>query len=624
MSTLKETKDKIRSQIESIKRINDSPDKTLPSYDNFLKDLPSSDSLIKKKLSDFEIKKKKGKENIKDIFSDFLLMVEMFVGNNKVVESSDVLSNKQKIKQITIDSLEYTLKKSQTIINNKVKEILFSDNGICGAVKNIPYSSITIKPAEFDFMNVLTINPTSNSGKIVYEDTNDTGYIKMNHLLYDCFSSPQTFIVKNSSTPLFDFEWNSGNQEYTFSGLNDLTSHIDDFFTTYYSNIEFVDISSVIKTALLMTLYGDGTEPPLFDISVNNLNRLLNKLFTICGNPNTGLNQTPVNQFNENDVDIEDYFDFDSVEGIDLDVESSRLKKVLLFKDCQNYETPINPQHFEDFIYLSQKIVLNDAVSDALLHTAGETYEKSGQSQPLDNFHISLLTSYIKNLPKALMGVILSPKYILPIVIVYKSITNDSIDVKLTMKKLSKLFHQIINELYWIFLSEFWRLIKVELLALLNKTAQKILKNKLKKYYALISSLISLLTKLLELNLDNCQDLYKTISTTIDLALSGGRNNLTMPGFLLSIADKKPGYSPDRAFMAIVEKLQKLGVETGLIYGESNKLIDLIKSIVDGEDDERTRNGYTKSSNKLFTIVAADGIPIIFPPGIIPISGINV
>lgn len=623
MSKLKDTKDKIKSQIESIKRINDNTLSTLSSYDNFIKDLPSSDRLIKKKLSDFEINKKKGKENIKDIFSDFLLMVEMFVGKNKIVEQGDVLSNKQKIKQITIDSIEQSLKKSKSIISKKVNEILFSGNGICGTVKTLPYSSINIKPNEFDFMNVLTINPESNTGKIVYESNDDVGFIKMNKLLYECFITGQTFTPKSSSTPLFTFDWDDDKQEYNFNGLKDLTTNIDEFILTYYNNIEFVELSDVIRTSLMMTLQGDGSEPPLFDKSLNDLNRLLNRLFAICGNTNTGLKQNLNNQFSENDEDIESYFDFDSVDGVDLESETAKYEKVLLFKDCGNYETPINPQHFEDFIYLSQTQILNDAVSDALLHTAGETYERSGQSQPMENFHMSLLNEYIKNLPKALMGVILSPKYILPIVIVYKSITNETLPVKEVMKRLSKLFHEIINELYWIFLSNFWRLIKNELLLLLSKTAQKILKNKLKKYYVLITSLITLLNKLLETNIDNCGDLYKTISTTIDMSLSGGGYNLNIPGLLLSLSDKKSGYSPDRAFMNIVERLQKSDIDTGLIYGEPNKLLDLIKSIVDGEDDERTINGFTKSSNKFFTIVGADGVPIVFPPGIIPISGIN-
>jgi hypothetical protein len=140
---------------------------------------------------------------------------------------------------------------------------------------------------------------------------------------------------------------------------------------------------------------------------------------------------------------------------------------------------------------MAQKKNINDAINDALLHSAGEAYEKSGQSQPLDNFHISIMNTFIANLPNALMGAVLSPKYILPISLILKSVTSATVTVKTLMKKLSKLFSQIIKDLYWIFIENFWSLIKVELLALLSKTAAKILKNKYSDYTMIISILIS-------------------------------------------------------------------------------------------------------------------------------------
>jgi hypothetical protein len=628
MSKIKDLRNKIKSNIEAVKKINDQKKDKVgeakkmasDNFDNFLKDLPTTDKLFGKKLSDYSNNKKNNKEQKNKIFEDLLEIVEGFVGVNTIVESSDLLTNKQKLKNITLKSIDHTLKQSQNVISNNVKKTFFAGDGICGSNPYMPVNSIQLKPSEFDFMNVLTVDPGSNSGKIVYEGDNSTGLVKMNGLLYEAFSGGvKGFVLKNEDE-LFNMEWSESNQEYNFTNLTGSTNDIEQWVTSYYSNIEFLDISGVTKNAILMTLKGDGNEPPLFDKGWNDLNRLMAKLCATCGNPNTGLNPSAASQFNENDEDIESYFDFESTEGIDVDDESARYNKVLKFKDCNNYEVKINPQHFEDFVYMAQKKNINDAINDALLHSAGEAYEKSGQSQPLDNFHISIMNSFIANLPNALMGAVLSPKYILPISLILKAVTSTTETVKTLMKKLSKLFSQIIKDLYWIFIENFWSLIKVELLALLSKTAAKILKNKYADYTMIISILISLLTDLLNGVIDNCDGLYGVISNTIDAALSVRSGTPGIPGLLLSFADLKGGYSTDMAYMDAMQRMEGIGVNTSTINGESNKLHDIVKGVLDGHWFTQKKSGYSEGSNQ-FVILPPPipNVPMILPPGSIRI-----
>ena len=632
MSKIKDLRNKIKSNIESVKKINDqtkdkvgeAKKKASDNFDNFLKDLPTTDKLFGKKLSDYANNKKNNKQQKNKIFEDLLDIVEGFIGVNNIVESSDQLANKQKLKNITLKSADHTLKNSQNVIMDNVKKSFFAGDGICGGNPLMPVNSVTIKPSEFDFMNVLTVDPDTNSGKIVYEGDNNTGFVKMNKKLYDSFSVPQSFELKNDDFPLFDVEWSEANQEYTFSNLTGSTTDIEQWVASYYSNIEFLDISGVTKNAMLMTLKGDGNEPPLFDKGFNDLNRLLAKLMASCGAPNTGLNPSTAAQFNENDEDPESYFDFESTEGIDVDEETARYNKVLKFKDCNNYEVKINPQHFEDFVYMSQKKNINDAINDALLHSAGEAYEKSGQSQPLDNFHISIMNSFIANLPNALMGAVLAPKYILPITLIYKAITGTEETIKVVMRKLSRLFTQILKDLYWLFIEHFWSLVKVELLALLAKTAAKILKNKYSDYTLIITTLIALLTEILDGALDNCDGLYTVISKTIDAALSGIGGTPSIPGLLLSISDLKGGYSTDLAHMDIMQRLEGSGVNTSTINGESNKLQDLVKGVLDGQWFTQKKHSYTETSNQLVILPPmVPGFPTVLPPGFIRSVGIQ-
>jgi len=621
MSKVKIAKDRIKAQIEAIKRINDDPKKSSAILDKLVKDLPSTDSLLKKNLSDLQNKKRKNKENNNNVFDDLLEIVQQFIEKDRTIEDSEGLSNYQKLKNISLQSADKTLKSSQNVIMDNVKKAFFAGDGICGTNLEMPLSEVRLKPSEFDFFDTLQIDPSSTTGKVLYEDEKDKNFVKMNKKLYENFSGGVYTFTSNNGNTLFDMTWDSTNQEYIFSNLTN-SNNIETFFNDYYSSIEFLDLSGVTKNAMLMVLQGDGTETPLFQKATNDLNRLLNKLCALCGNPSqpSSLNQNPTTQINENDEDVTEYFDFNNPTGVDFDEENARFRRVLLFKDCNNFESPVNPQHFEDFVYLFNKKTLNDSINNTLLHAAGEAYENSGQTQPLFNFQLSLTLSFVKNLPKALIGTILAPKYMLPIVMMYKSIQQIPQLVREFMKALSKMFNQIIRDLYWIFITEFWRLVKIELLVLLSKFAKKILKTKFKRYYLLISVLIAFLTRILSLNLKNCNDLYKAIQSAIDLSLLGLPTNLNVPNLLLSFADFKPGYSPERSYMNISQRLEAAGISMGPIYGESNNLNDLVKSIIDGHIEEQDTNSYVETSNKPITI-PIPGNPIRIPEGIFRVVG---
>jgi hypothetical protein len=187
------------------------------------------------------------------------------------------------------------------------------------------------------------------------------------------------------------------------------------------------------------------------------------------------------------------------------------------------------------------------------------------------------------------------------------------------MKRLSKLFNLIITNLFWKFIREFWKLVKVDLIAFVLKLAKKILKNKYKRYVVIITALIALLTKILEEGIDNCFDLFNTILTTIQTSLAA-RSPFNVPGILLGLSESLPGYSQDRAFINITERLEAAGISMAPLFGEGNDIPQLIKSIIDGNTEEMDSNSFIKVSNQLITIPSPVG-PIIIPPGILNSAG---
>ena len=626
MSKVKDTKSKLKSKLEAIKKINDNPNSFSDNIANkYLKYLPSSE-VYGKKIDDFLNKNKSKKDNKKDIFEDLIEIAEGFLTKNSNIQSNDKLFTKGRLKQHGINATLKTVELGKEIVLDNVKKTFFAGDGICGTNYLLSGTTIQIKPEEIDFLNVLTVNPTTPVGKIVYEPTSpDKGKEKVNRELYTSFNGVPYLFNTNSNNTLFSMSWDQTNQLWDVTGFSG--KNVENFFQDYYSNIEIPDINSILKNTMLMTISGgDGSgENISFNKSLNNLNRLVKKLFSICGSEKDNSllkNQNATDLFNENDDNIESYFDFDDVEGIDIDDEDARLRKVLRFTDCENFEIPVNSTTISDFVYFSGKKNLNDLIDTTLNRVSTQAYLSSDSSIPQINFNINLINSFILNLPKSIISSLLSPKIFLPILIVYKvvrSITGQVLNVKDLMKQLSKLFTTIIKDVFWKFIREFWKLVKIDLISLLSKIIKKIFKNKKNRYLTILKVLIAFLIKILNEKIDNCYSLFTSIINAINTALST-RSPLQIPGLLLMLSDKLPGYSQDRAFMNIIERLESAGINTGPIYGESSNLSSLVKSIIDGNIEEMDQNSFVKITLQGGILPGPTG-GVVIPPGIISGAG---
>ncbi len=597
MATTKDTKKTLQSKIEAIKKINDNPQSAVDSLsDKYLNNIPSTDTFIGKSLSSFNGKSSTKKENKNDIFSGIVDISSQFLGNSNSVPGNDKLYSKQRIVQHSSSAVGTTLSSAKDIFLSNMEKAFFVGDGICGSDSILSIDALDIAPKEFDFMNTLTIDPTSQTGQIVYEPPSpDKGKQKTNRELFNVFTPSSVYnFDSNNGNQLFTTNWNSSTQMYRFTGLTKGNSDVKvrDFLNDYYSSIEMPETKDVLKTAMLLTIQGDG-ENPLFQKGVNYINRLLKKLLTICGSPNakTLKNQNPTDMFNETDENSEFYFNFDDVEGIDLEDEDARYRKVLRFRDCNNFEIPANPINIEGFVYLSKHKPIMQAINSTFNQIATDGSEQSGMN--LIDFHSSLLSDFITKVPKALMMTVLSPKMFLPFVIVNKEFGGAPMDIKEFVKKFSKAIENTISDLFWLFIREFWKLIKIDLLAFIAQLVSKILKNKYKRYLTIISALIVLLTKLLTEDIDNCYAIFSTMLTTINDGMSAPLP-VSVPSTLLLLSDKLPGYSQDRALLNVTERLSAAGVPTGPLYGESNDIVALSKSLIDGHTEEMDTNSYVK------------------------------
>jgi len=645
MSNSKETKKKLQAQIEAIKKINDDPKGSLGNIaDSYQKNIPDPNELFSKKSSDLKNKLKSKVENNKDIFKDLLDVCEQFITTNKKTktDSTSTINDgitvnvdknpvKGKIKRYAVSASKTTLKSAKQIAIKHFSEALFMGDGICGSQSVFNVDSIVLKPDEFDFLDIFTIDPDSDCGQLIYErESPDKNKQKTNRKFYNLMSSGGTYTYSsNNGKNLFTSQWSASTQQFLITGLTQGTTgvtKVQDFIKDYYESLEFPDIEEIMKTSMMLTIQGGTScsDSSKFTISLNKSLRLIDKLFKVCGS-NTQKdelkNQTPVDMFSENDQDIEVYFDFDDVEGIDLDDEQNRFRRVLKFKDCYNFEIPVDDMHVEDFIYLTNNQNIDEAVDNTLENVAKDALSKSDSSFDISAFLNNLLNNFIINLPKALVMSILSAKIFLPIIMLYKIFKTGLTNVYINSKELAKKFYKaigaIIKDLFWLFMREFWKLIKIDLLSFIQNIVQRIIKNKYKRYLLIITSLIALLKKALETELNNCYDLFQTILSTIDAALSQ-KAPISIPSILLLFSDSLPGFSQDRAHMNIMNKLEAAGIPTGPLYGESNDIGNLVKSVVDGYTEEEDANSFIKIVLKGGTL---PGPPLaggaIIPPGLI-------
>jgi len=632
MANLKKTKRRLQSKIEAIKKINDKPQESFDEVsDKYLKNVPDINSIVGKKIDALNNRINKKKQNTKDIFSDMLDIVDQFMGTeknskNNIKQSGN--SPKQKIKKHAITAMETTLKSAKEIAVKNISESLFMGEGICGTESVFSGDTMTLRPEEFDLLDSLTIDPESSCGKIIYEPKKpDINKQKVNRNLYDSFAgTPYTF-TSNNGKDLFTATWDTGNQRFNITGLTQGlpgVTKVQDFISDYYSSMEFPDINHIIKTAMLLTIQGGSRcgDSKKFNLSLDKLMRLLKKLMAICNAPQNTNQVNAIDMFDETDEDVEFYFDFDDVEGIDLDDEDARYRRVLRFRDCYNFEIPVDDTHIEDFIYLTKSKNAKLAVDEVLNKVALDASQQSDTGLSLLDFLNNILNNFILSLPKALMITILSGKLFLPLVILYKMFKSiiDSIDIKELAKKFYKAITKTVKELFWLFIREFWKLVKSDLLAFVSRLVQKIIRNKYKRYLTIITALIALLRKILEEGIDNCYELFQTILGTLNSALSM-KVPMSVPSVLLLLSEGLPGFSQDRAYMNAMERLEASGVPTGPLYGEANDIGNLVKSIIDGHTEEHDTNSFIKTTNSLPIISGNAGGPIVIPPGILNIVG---
>jgi hypothetical protein len=211
----------------------------------------------------------------------------------------------------------------------------------------------------------------------------------------------------------------------------------------------------------------------------------------------------------------------------------------------------------------------------------------------LEAFNISLNLDFIKTLPKALCMAVLSPKVLLPIMIMMKSLQQEleAIDLEDFAKKFKKFIINFMSKLGALFVEELMKVLKKEIRKLIASIISDINDEKVNKAYLIITSLIEILEVVISLVRDfrSCKSIIDEILTLLKLAGSLTANQLPFP--LAFGASLRSGTSAIRAFTNAIENMQQLGIPTGAMPdGSPNMGMISMLQQMKGQEKESAQN----------------------------------
>jgi hypothetical protein len=628
MYDLKEKQAQVKSKLKAIQVANDLKTNAADKLSQFDDTIENLQGQIGSTIDGFTDKVKKKLPNTENLFEKIIQDLDQILPKK---------NNESLLRTTTRDAVKRTSVLIKPIFLNNIRKLFFandSDFG-CGTQTLMPYSGLTISPKEFDPLDILQTSPFDNLGKLSYEGQQSPSKIKMNRVFYDTFTTSPYNFVSEDETQLFQMNWNASIQKYEITGIDTTTVTVDKFITKYYESIEFPSLTDVVKNTFnfiipvgdIVSITPGGKSNPAFDSALNKIMKTIDKIAGYCGDTSSDLKQNPTDQFSEREVDVTAFFDFDDVEGIDLDDESRRLNKVLRFTDCNNFDIPMNQKIVEDFaFYASTKneVEVFKAFDNALNKTAKDAASKN-LSIPFPNFLLNLNFNSLKNLPKALLSVIMAPKFFFPLVVLWKMLkeasANAFVSIKTIIKNVSKFLHNTLRDIWNKFLEIFWKLIKPQILIIIKDLIKRITKNSKSRLKTMIIALIDILSMIIPfVGIKSCEDFYNAILQVLNLIRVGVSQKIN--GLLLQLSKRLPGYSEDRAAANAAQLLEANGIPTGDLFGQENNVMTFVSSILKGHQKEMDENSFVQVSLDYAQIpVAPLGGVAVVPPGVLKAHG---
>jgi hypothetical protein len=264
------------------------------------------------------------------------------------------------------------------------------------------------------------------------------------------------------------------------------------------------------------------------------------------------------------------FFEFTDIDLRNIDIRTANIKKgIIQFEDCDNVDLPVN---FNEIVgALGQ---LNFYEGSEFENAANNITDVLANNPAWIGVGINVNpqvvvdTNFIKLITNGMIGALITPKMILPIIVMYKALGNtlaDNIKSFVDFAKIfKKFFINLVSKVGAIFVEELYKLIKEDILKLVQQVITDIVKEKIVKKYAMILKLLALLLAIIGLITDyrKCKNLIDDVLALLNLLnVPGFGSDIPLP--ILFAAQLLDGYSESRAFIGAIEEMESLGIPTG-------------------------------------------------------------
>jgi len=536
-----------------------------------------SKTFVNESIDSFKDQKKRFQKKTKNQFEELLDLNNITGGKG---------SNSSKyIKNLLLQTLKN--------IEPKIFEILNQESiNAVGCDQQQIYESqvLYIKVSSIDLGSLLKKDPSEEIGKILYEK--DPVVIQnfpfsMNRELYQRIESGQPYSVDNgqqylgaSSQPLFDIQYveldNLGQTgpwfKVTLPNRVNSVNKVGEFLVDYYKTIKLVDFTNIIAQIMeslcgIISIQANVGLVQAEDASKFML--ILQRILGLCFDTVKEIDVSGVAKVSELDGVDESFFEFTEIDLRNIDLRISNIKKgVIQFEECDNVDLPINTTAI-----INSLNNLN-FVPDSDLENAADQVTESLINNPdwtgfgIDaNIQATVDFNFIKLIVQGLIFALLSPKILLPIMTMLKSIGQNISDVIDSLQEFAKKFKKfvinLVSKIGSLFVQELFKLIKRDIQNLINQVIRDLSKEKSNKKIIMILKLIQLLILIAQFITDwrKCKSVIDELLQLLNIATVGWGGEVPLP--LLYASQLLDGYSESRAFLGTIEEMQKLGIPTG-------------------------------------------------------------
>jgi hypothetical protein len=535
------------------------------------------------------------------------------------------VNTKERILKIIIDEILHTLGCSQDQSYGNF------------AITNIP---IYIKIKNIDFFNILKNSPDDELTKYSYEEEptgNGSFFLSgtpysMNRQLYSRLLNPSSFFQEYgeyykgaSGAEIFDIQYEQINNEQYFKVILKPQANnkdtVTNFLEDYYRSIDLFNLDNLINNILskLFNTADFSLQIPEEDLTIiEKFFNIIKRLMGICTDkPKIEVSGNA--KVAEDDSLSDDFFTVSNIELRKIEDKVNNIQNGLVsFDGCDSVLLPVNVLAVTKL----QKQIISEKKSekkiDNLMNGLSGLSKDPNWSGSIDVLNLNILDfifrEMIVDLPTNLLKTILSPKFMLGFMVMFKAIKtvasntlNEYYDGLLDfIKKFKKIVFGISKKIVTIFIEEIFNEIKKNIKLLVQDILLDIATEQNKKYYEMYSSIVYSLLQVSQSFIDfaNCKNVIDEILKLLNLSVA--KLNIGLPQFVLAGAAQLGGISDTRAFANTIKNLQKSGLPTGANADGSPNLMNVaLKGLIQGQNSENAKNGKTEVFVPPLTITPA-------------------